>query len=103
MTAAGSADVAGSDAASLLAEINRAISELQSLPGEGMDPASVDHNPEDHRETLSPDDDELLALLDEDEEEEADLFGDDYVEEPAEVLDPKEWDGDGFDSGKGVH
>ena len=103
MTAAGSADVAGSDAASLLTEIGRAISELQSLPGEGMDPASVDHNPEDHRETLSPDDDELLALLDEDEEEEADLFGDDYVEEPAEVLDPKEWDGDGFDSGKGVH
>ena len=104
MTTAGAADVAGSDAAALLGEIGRAIGELQGLPGEGMDPASVDHNPEDHRETLSPDDDDLLDLLEEDEEEAVDLFGEDAVEEPAEeVLDPKEWDEDGFDSTRGVH
>jgi hypothetical protein len=88
----------------MVREIDRAIAELEGLPGEGMDPASVDHNPEDHRETLSPDDDLLLDLQDGEGDGEADLFGEDYVEEPAhEVLDPKEWDGDGFDSGKGVH
>jgi hypothetical protein len=27
-----------------------------------MDPSSVDHNPEDHRETLAPDSDELEAI-----------------------------------------
>jgi len=99
MVAAGAADFAGNDAAGLRGEIDRAISELEALPGEGMDPASVDHNPEDHRETLSPDDDALLELQDGDEEDEADLFGEDFVEEPADgVLDPKEW----VDSGKGV-
>ena len=79
LTAAGSADVVGKRRRQpLVREINRAIGELEGLPGEGMDPVSVDHNPEDHRETLSPDDDLLLDLQDEDEEEEADLFGEDY-------------------------
>ena len=104
MMAAGSVDGADSDSQSMVREISRAISELEGLPGEGMDPVSVDHNPEDHRETLSPDDDLLLDLQDGEEDGEADLFGEDSIDEPAdEVLDPKEWDGDGFDSGKGVH
>jgi hypothetical protein len=89
MVSAGAADVAGNDAERLRGEIERAIGELSSLSGEGMDPASVDHNPEDHRETLSPDDDTLLDLQDGEEESEADLFGEDYVEEQADgVLDP---------------
>jgi hypothetical protein len=98
MAAADGVDVADHDARGVLNEIDRAIGELEGMSGEGMDPASVDQNPEDHRETLSPDDDDLLDALKEDEEDEADLFGED------DVLDPEEWDKDedGFDSERGV-
>jgi hypothetical protein len=91
LVGAGSVDASESDAPGMLREIDRAIAEIEGLKGEGMDPASVDHNPEDHRETLSPDDDLLLDLQNGEDGEEADLFGEDYVEEPAE------------ESGKGVH
>jgi hypothetical protein len=104
LAAAGSVDASDSDAQPMVREIERAIAELEGLPGEGMDPASVDHNPEDHRETLSPDDDLLLDLQDGDGDGEADLFGEDYVEEPAEdAPDRGERDEDGLERGKGVH
>jgi hypothetical protein len=88
------ADFSGDDdPQSLLLEIDRAIDRLESLgsdPGEGL-PASYD--PADHRELLSPDDDELVALNDEDEES---------LEE--DVLDPSEWDeGDDFPRKGGLH
>lgn len=95
------ADVGERDSKLLLGEVDRAIAELES-PGEGMDPTSVDHNPEDHRETLSPDDDLLLDAQEEDDESEADLFGEDLDDD--DVLDAEEWeDGDTFDPAKGVH
>lgn len=97
LMAAGSVDASESDPQPMLREIKRALGELEGLPGEGMDPVSVGHNPEDHRETLSPDDDLLLDLQEEDGDDEADLFGE--AEEPvAEPLDPAEWDD--VDSGR---
>ena len=60
-------DFGTDDPASLLREVNAAIARLSRGGGEGMDPASVDHNPEDHRETLSPDSDELEAIEERDE------------------------------------
>ena len=86
------------DPGALLGQIQEAITALEEGFGESMDPASVDHNPEDHRETLSPDSDELEAIEAADEES----LEDDLVEN--DVLDETEWeDGDGFDVEKGVH
>ncbi len=86
------------DPGALLGQIQEAILALEDGFGESMDPASVDHNPEDHRETLSPDSDELEAIEAADEES----LDDDLVEN--DVLDETEWeDGDGFDVEKGVH
>ena len=76
LTAAGSVDGAEGDTSGMLREIRRALSELEGLAGEAMDPASVDHNPEDHRETLSPDDDTLLDLEADENAGEAAWFGD---------------------------
>jgi hypothetical protein len=89
------ADFSGdNDPQSLLLEIDRAIDRLQRLgadPGEGL-PASFD--PTDHRELLSPDDDELVAL----DEEEEEAF------EEEDGLDASEWDeGDDFRPERGVH
>ncbi|MDP1732360.1 MAG: hypothetical protein Q8L54_14540 [Devosia sp.] len=56
------ADLGTDDPKSLLREIDDAIARLERSHGESMDPCSVDHNPEDHRETLSPDSDELEAI-----------------------------------------
>lgn len=60
-------DFGSDDPGALLGQIEEAIAQLEDGVGEFMDPASVDHNPEDHRETLSPDSDELeaIALADE--------------------------------------
>lgn len=55
------------DPGALLGQVAEAISYLEDGIGESMDPASVDHNPEDHRETLSPDSDELEAITEADE------------------------------------
>ena len=60
-----SADRGDDDPLALLREIDEAIARLE-LRGEGMDPSSVDQNPEGHRETLAPDSDELEAIEDED-------------------------------------
>ncbi|RYE86091.1 MAG: hypothetical protein EOP19_07750 [Hyphomicrobiales bacterium] len=87
------------DPGALLKQVQEAISALEDGFGESMDPASVDHNPEDHRETLSPDSDELEAI----EQADEDSLSDDIVEN--DVLDETEWtaDGDGFDPDRGVH
>lgn len=61
------ADFGTDDPGSLLREVIAAIARLESSYGEGMDPSSVDHNPEDHRETLAPDSDELETIEEEDE------------------------------------
>lgn len=55
-------DFGSDDPGALLGQVIEAISSLEGDLGESMDPASVDHNPEDHRETLSPDSDELEAI-----------------------------------------
>ena len=87
------------DPGALLGQVELAIAALEEGGGESMDPASVDHNPEDHRETLSPDSDELEAIEQADEES----LQEDGVE--SEVLDETEWTDpeDGFDPGKGVN
>ncbi len=61
------ADFGADDPGWLSREVEAAIARLEVARGEGMDPASVDHNPEDHRETLAPDSDELEAIEEEDE------------------------------------
>jgi hypothetical protein len=84
------------DPGALLGLINDAIARLEDGFGESMDPASVDHNPEDHRETLSPDSDELDAIEQADE--------DSIEEDLGEVLAEEEWaEGDGFEPNRGVH
>lgn len=91
------------DPGALLSQIQEAIGYLEESFGESMDPASVDHNPEDHRETLSPDSDELEAIEADDEASIEEDIGE-LEEDLDEVLDEEEWeDGDGFDSGRGVH
>lgn len=92
-------DFGTDDPGSLLGVVNNAIAALEDGFGESMDAASVDHNPEDHRETLSPDSDELEAIEQADEES----LDDDIVEN--DVLDETEWTDqeDGFEPRKGVH
>lgn len=90
-----SGEVADNDAETLLAEIERAIGELQSKGGRSSEPGALDVDPAAHRETLAPDSDEREALEDADE--------DSVEEDIGEVLAPGEWDeGDGFDPGRGV-
>ena len=61
-----SGDLVDDDARSLLAEIERAISELSSDDENAGEPdmldGMMDTDPTDHRETLSPDSDELEAI-----------------------------------------
>jgi hypothetical protein len=92
-------DFGTDDPGSLLGVVNNAIAALEDGFGESMDAASVDHNPEDHRETLSPDSDELEAIEQADEES----LDDDIVEN--DVLGEMEWTDqeDGFEPRKGVH
>ena len=88
-------DFGDEDPRDVLGEINRAISRLEATRGESMDPASVDHNAEDHRETMSPDSDERESIEDADESSVEDDIG--------EVLDPEEREQvDGVDTRKGV-
>lgn len=89
------ADFGLDDPKGLLSEIEGAIVQLETdaggeVPPKGMgnldNTRTVDEDPLAHRETLSPDDDALAAL----DEEEAE-YGDD------DVIDPEEWEeGDDF-------
>jgi len=103
------ADFGDDDPGVLLGQIDEAIARL--LGGIDRDPQAVfdevstDDDPLAHRETLSPDSDELETIEEQDDESLDDGEGpvpDDELN-PADVLDPKEWDdGDGFDVNKGV-
>lgn len=55
-------DYGDEDPVVLVRVIDDAITRLEGLVGEGMDPTSVDHDASVHRETLSPDSDELEAI-----------------------------------------
>ena len=83
-------DYGDEDPLDLVRFIDDAINRLQKLRGEGMDPTSVDHDAGAHRETLSPDSDELEAI------EEADdaSFGEDPADDDS--VDKSQWI-DGFD------
>lgn len=95
------ADFGTDDPGPLLREVVAAIARLERSYGEGMDPSSVDHNPEDHRETLAPDSDELEAI---EEEDEASLAEDLPKGEDQVLAAEEEWEeDDGIDTRKGVH
>ena len=79
--------------------------DLNRDPDLAGDTVTADDDPLSHRETLSPDSDELEAIEEDDEESLSDEEGPvaDSELNPDDVLDPKEWDdGDGFDVDKGV-
>ena len=80
-------EVADDDAGSLLVEIERAISSLASKNAFVGEPGMLDDDPLDHRETLSPDSDELDEIEEEDEES---MDG-------SEMLDADEWGEDEAD------
>jgi hypothetical protein len=122
LTMRAASEFGDNDAASLLGEVERGIAALQTdLDNITDEPeaytpldAAIDIDPLEHRETLAPDDDDLLDLEDEeDDDEDDDEEDDDEVlqagseaeDDLNEVLDPTEWesDDDGFDSEKGVN
>lgn len=78
-----SPDFGDDDPRTLIRQIDAALGQLQSLAGEGMDPSSMDLDPAAHRETLSPDSDELLDLEALDQE--------DVGETPEDQIDKREW------------
>jgi hypothetical protein len=81
-----SPDFGDDDPKRLIRQIDAAIGQLQNLQGEGMDPGSMDLDASAHRETLSPDSDELLDL------EAADEASLTEAEETDEALiDKREW------------
>lgn len=87
-------DVADSDPEPLIQEIDARIAELESDETTGEEPGAFDVDPLDHRETLSPDSDELEELEQEDEEslDEEDEWLD--AEEEEEDLEDEEDEGD---------
>jgi len=82
-----SPDFGDDDPRGLIRQIDAAIGQLQSLVGESMDPSVMDMDASTHRETLSPDSDELLDLEEADEES---LTGEDEPEDDSSV-DKREW------------
>lgn len=86
-------DYGDEDPLTLVRFIDDAITRLQRLTGEGMDPTSVDQDASVHRETLSPDSDELEAIEAADEAS----FGEDTADDSS--IDKSQWI-DGLDGGK---
>ena len=92
----------GDNAVRLLTEIEGAIARLTGAlephaDGEADDP-TMDGDPLNHRETLSPDSDELEAIEEDDEASLTD--GSEPLDD--DVLDPEEWSEDGSDVERGV-
>jgi hypothetical protein len=95
-------DFGDHDPARLLTEIDAAIARinggLERDPELEFDEPTMDDDPLNHRETLSPDSEELEAIEDDDEASLTD--GSEPLED--EVLDPEEWSEDDFDLERGV-
>ena len=89
-------DFGDDDPRALIAQIDDALGHLAGQAGDDIEPAGLDIDPGDHRETLAPDSDELAEI----EEDDDASFTDDADDGP---IDETEWiDGDGFDPDKGV-
>lgn len=91
------------DSKALLLEIDEAVARLsgdmERDPDLAFDEVSADDDPLNHRETLSPDSDELEAIESDDERSLTD--GSEPL--PDDVLDPEEWDdGNGSNVDRGV-
>lgn len=86
------ADFGDDDPLVLTRLVDDALAQLAGDEETGLEPGGIDADPAAHRETLSPDSDELAEMraLDEAADDEA-------------PLDPEEWrEGDGFDPEQGV-
>lgn len=59
-------DFGDDDPMVLIGQIDDALARLEGLPGDDMEPAGLEIEAIDHRETLAPDSDELSALEEED-------------------------------------
>ena len=102
-----SADWGDEDPAALLDEIDRAIEALTTDMGDADDTAdfanlsaSFEHDPSDHLEALSPDDEDARHALEGDDE----LYDEDEEVDDLGVLDESEWEeGDDFRPERGVH
>ncbi len=96
-------DFGDNDPGVLLGEIDSAIARIRSAldrdPDLENDEPTMDDDPLNHRETLSPDSDELEALEAQDEAS----LADDTEPLEDEVLDPEEWSEDELDVTRGVH
>ena len=91
------------DTQALLLEVDEAVARLtgdmERDPDLVFDEVSADDDPLNHRETLSPDSDELEEI----EEDDKLSLSDGSEPLPDDVLDPEEWsDGDGFNVDRGV-
>ncbi len=73
-------DIADDDAGAVLQEVERAIATLEAKSQFVGEPGALDEDPLAHRETLSPDSDELEEIEEEDEES----VEDDIGEQPRE-------------------
>lgn len=95
-------DFGDDDPGKLLVEIEAAIARingaLQRDPGLEFDEPTMDGDPLNHRETLSPDSDELEAIEEDDEASLTD--GTEPLDD--DVLDPEEWSEDSSDVERGV-
>ncbi len=81
-----SPDFGDDDPRTWIRQIDAAVSQLQKLDGEGMDPTGIDMDSSSHRETLSPDSDELLDL----EALDAESLTDDEAPDE-DAVDKREW------------
>jgi hypothetical protein len=98
------ADFGDHDPARLWVEIDAAIARINGALDRDrdrdlvFDEPTMDGDPRNHRETLSPDSEELEAIEDDDEASLTD--GSEPLED--DVLDPEEWSDDDFDVERGV-
>lgn len=94
-------DFGDNDPGRLLAEIDRAIARLNGAlerdPDLEYDEPTMADDPLNHRETLSPDSDELEAI---EQDDEASLSDGEPLDDDA--LDPEEWSEDDSDVNRGV-